>query len=207
MTFDWKSCQNSGAKGCLASSNSRHKWDNFWVVFKHCACVNHERFITESWRGFFILLCWLRTAFEIIYGSAGEFGWIFLKSYKTVLSDCLLFQMKHAKERFSSSWLFLLNFQESDIKEELTEIDYKRKSSSFMKQLSSDEVPTVDDYRIADEPISDTHMTYVSSIDDPEGAKHVAFSGDDEDQAEITGKNASLYCTGALCSKLTLSTI
>ena len=115
--------------------------------------------------------------------------------------------MKHAKERFSSSWLFLLNFQESDIKEELTEIDYKRKSSSFMKQLSSDEVPTVDDYRIADEPISDTHMTYVSSIDDPEGAKHVAFSGDDEDQAEITGKNASLYSTGALCSKLTLSTI
>ena len=115
--------------------------------------------------------------------------------------------MKHAKERFSSSWLlFLLNFQESDIKDELTEIDYKRKSSSFMKQLSSDEVPTVDDYRIADEPISDTHA-YVSSIDDPEVAKHVAFSGDDEDQAEIMGKNASLYCTGALCSKLTLSTI
>ena len=79
-------------------------------------------------------------------------------------------------------------FQDSDIKGELGEIDIKRKSSAFMKHLSRTigegaEEPTVDDHGINNDPI---RSSYLSSYDEAtEGAKHVAFSDEDEDQAHV----------------------
>eukprot|EP00093_Oithona_nana_P004605 04605.XXX_187083_184317_1 [CDS] Oithona nana genome sequencing. len=78
--------------------------------------------------------------------------------------------------------------KESDIKGELQEIEIKRRSSAFMKHLSRTigegaEEPTVDDYGINNDPI---RSAYLSSYDETiEGAKHVAFSEEDEDQAHV----------------------
>ena len=92
-------------------------------------------------------------------------------------------------------------FQDSDIKDELGEIDIKRKSSAFMKHLSRTigegaEEPTVDDHGINNDPI---RSSYLASYDEAtEGAKHVAFSDEDEDQAHVD--SAGTYLN--FCAKL-----
>ena len=64
----------------------------------------------------------------------------------------------------------------------MKEINVRPAPGSFMKQLEGIEEPTVDDYRIANDPIK---SSYVASYEDTEGAKHVIFSDEDEDKANV----------------------
>ena len=104
-------------------------------------------------------------------------------------------------------FFFFFAFQESDIKGELQEIEIKRRSSAFMKHLSRTigegaEEPTVDDYGINNDPI---RSAYLSSYDETiEGAKHVAFSDEDEDHAHVD--SAGTPKKAEKCEKKSLKT-